>query len=174
MLKGSWLWSLLPNGSCITTLSTNYFCDDILAALVGSNTCWVKKLSSTRHKNVWSSTLVLCSVSHLIFPWLKSPIIIQSPLLTSLIALCIFSLFCLVMLGKRYTTPMVTVVCPVTDVHHMASLQSTSSCNCTSYAEGGNGTWSEENIIILRQRSWKTTRHQRYSGALRQGTSRWS
>ena len=72
--------------------------------------------------------LPLCS--HLIFPWLKSPIIIQSPLLTSLMALCIFSLFCLVMLGQRYTTPMVTVVCPVTNLHHMASLQSASSCNC--------------------------------------------
>ena len=35
-----------------------------------------------------SSTPVLCNVSHLIFPWLKSPIIIQSPLLTSFIALC--------------------------------------------------------------------------------------
>ena len=58
---------------------------------------------------------------------------IQSPLLTSLIALCNFSLFCLVMLGQRYTTPMVTVVCPVSNVHHMASLQSASSCNCTSY-----------------------------------------
>ena len=139
MLKCSWLWSLLPNGSCITTLSTNSFCEDstmsnTLAALVGSNTCWVKKLSCTRHKNLWSSTPVLCSESHLIFPWLKSPIIIQSPLLTSLIALCIFSLFCLVMLGQRYTTPMVTVVCPVTSLHHMASLQSASSCNCTSYA----------------------------------------
>ena len=54
----------------------------------------------------WSSTPVLCSVSHLIFPWLKSPIMIQSPLLTSLMALCIFSLFSLVMLGQRYTTPM--------------------------------------------------------------------
>ena len=64
----------------------------------------------------------------------KIPIIIQSPLLTSLIALCIFSLFCLVMLGQRYTTPIVTVVCPVTNLHHMASLQSASSCNCTSYA----------------------------------------
>ena len=137
MLKCSWLWSLLPNGSCITTLSTNSFCDDstisnILASLVGSNTCWVKKLSCTRHKNVWSCTPVLCSVCYLIFPWLKSPIIIQSPLLTPLIALCIFSLFCLVMLGQRYTTPMVTVVCPVTNLHHMASLQSASSCNCTS------------------------------------------
>ena len=56
---------------------------------------------------------------------------IQSPLLTSLMALCIFSLFSLVMLGQRYTTPMVTVVCPVTNLHHMASLQSASSCNCT-------------------------------------------
>ena len=76
------------------------------------------------HKNVWYSTPVLCNVSHLIFPWLKSPIIIESPLVTSLIALCNFSLFCLVMLGQRYTTPMVTVVCPVTNLHHMASLQS--------------------------------------------------
>ena len=59
---------------------------------------------------------------------------IQSPLLTSLMALCIFSLFSLVMLGQRYTTPIVTVVCPVTNLHHMASLQSASSCNCTSYA----------------------------------------
>ena len=139
MLKCSWLWSLLPNGSCITTLSTNYFCEDstisnTLAALVGSNTCWVRKLSCTRHKNMLSSTPVLCNVSHLIFPWLKSPIMIQSPLLTSFIALWIFSLFCLVMLGQRYTTPMITVVCPVTKLHHMASLQSASSCNCTSYA----------------------------------------
>ena len=91
-------------------------------------------MSSTRHNNFWSSTHVLCSVSHLIFPWLKSPIIIQSPLLTSLMALCIFSLFCLVMLGQRYTTPLVTVVCPVTNLHQMVSLQSASSCNCTSYA----------------------------------------
>ena len=83
-------------------------------------------------KNVLYSTPVLCSISHLIFPWLKSPIIIQSPLLTSLIALCIFSLLCLVMLGQRYTTPMVTVVCPVTKLHHIASLQSASSRNCTS------------------------------------------
>ena len=138
MLKCSWLWSLLPNGSCITTLSTIFFCEDsnisnILSALVGSNTCWVKKLSCTRHKNVWSSTPVLYNVSHLIFPWLKSPIIIQSPLFTSLIALCILSLFCLVMLVQRYTTPMVTVVCPVTNLYNMASLQS-ASCNCTSYA----------------------------------------
>ena len=115
------------------------FCEDstisnTLVALVGSNTCWVKKLSCTRHRHFWSSTPVLCSVSHLIFPWLKSPNIIQSPLLTSLMALCIFPLFCLVMLGQRYTTPMVTVVCPVTNLHHMASLQSASSCNCTSYA----------------------------------------
>ena len=67
---------------------------------------------------------MLCNVSHLIFPWLKSPNIIQSPLLTSLIALCIFSLFCLVMLGQRYTTPMVTVVCPVTNLHHMVGMRS--------------------------------------------------
>ena len=69
-----------------------FFCEDstiynTLVALVGSNTCLVKKLSCTRHKNCWSSTPVLCSVSHLIFPWLKSTIIIQSPLLTSLMAL---------------------------------------------------------------------------------------
>ena len=48
MLKCSWLWSLLPNGSCISTLSTNSFCEDstisnTLAALVGSNTCWVRR-----------------------------------------------------------------------------------------------------------------------------------
>ena len=35
---------MLPNGSCITTLSTNSFCEDstmsnTLDALVGSNTC---------------------------------------------------------------------------------------------------------------------------------------
>ena len=65
---------------------------------------------------------------------LKSPIIIQSPLLTSLITLCIFSFLCLVMLGHRYNTPMVTVVCPVSKLHRMASLQSSSSRNCTSYA----------------------------------------
>ena len=68
MLKCSWLWSLLPNGSCITTLSTNHFCEDstiicnTLAALVGSNTCWVKKLSCIRHSNFWFST-----ICHLIF-----------------------------------------------------------------------------------------------------------
>ena len=38
------------------------------------------------------------------------------------------------MLGQRYTSPMVTVVCPVTNLHYVASLQSASSCNCTSYA----------------------------------------
>ena len=62
---------------------------------------------------------------------LKPPIIIQSHLLTSLIALCTLSLLGLVMLRQRYTTPMVTVVCPVTNLHHMASLLSASSCNCT-------------------------------------------
>ena len=36
------------------------------------------------------------------------------------------------MLGQRYTTPMVTVVCPVTNLHHMTSLQSASSFNCTA------------------------------------------
>ena len=94
------------------------------------------RIKGTRHKNVWSSTPVLCCVSHLIFPRLKSPIIIHSPLLTSLIPLCIFSWFCLVILGQRYTTPMVTGVCPVTSLHHMASLQSASSDHCmhTSYA----------------------------------------
>ena len=30
---------------------------------------------------------------------------------------------------------MVTVVCSVTNLHHMASLLSASSCNCTSYAD---------------------------------------
>ena len=63
--------------SCIATLSTDSFCEDntvsnTLVALVGYNTCRVKKLSCTRHKNCWSSTAVLCSVSHFIFPWLKS------------------------------------------------------------------------------------------------------
>ena len=38
------LWSLLPIGSCIFTLSTNYFCNDktiynALYPLVGSSTC---------------------------------------------------------------------------------------------------------------------------------------
>ena len=64
----------------------------------------------------------LCCVSHLICPWFKSPIIIQSPLLTSLIALCIFSLFCLFILGQRYTTPMVTGVCHVSSLHHHCNL----------------------------------------------------
>ena len=67
---------------------------------------------------------------------------IQSPLLTSLMALCISSLFSVVMLGQRYTTPMVTVVCPVTNLHHMASLQSAYSCNCTSYAGIGSLMYS--------------------------------
>ena len=40
----------------------------------------------------------------------------------------------MVMLGQRYTTPIVIFVCPVTKLHHKASLQSASSCNCTSYA----------------------------------------
>ena len=94
-----------------------------------------QKWSCTRHNNGWSSTPVLCCISHLIFSWSKSPIIIQSPLLTSQIALCMFSLFCLVMLGRQqYTTPIVTVVCPVTSFHPMTSLQSASSGKCASYA----------------------------------------
>ena len=32
------------------------------------------------------------------------------------------------MFGQRYTTPMVTVLCPVTNLHHMASLQFASQC----------------------------------------------
>ena len=120
-------------------VATISFCEDstisnTLTALVGSITFSVNKLSGIRHNNFWSSTPVPCSESHLIFPWLKSPIIIQSPLLTSVIALCIFSLFCLVMLGQLYTTPMVTAVCPVTNLHHMTSLQSAPSSNCNSYA----------------------------------------
>ena len=94
----------------------------------------VEKLSCIRHKNFWYSTPVLSNVSHILLPWLKSTIIIQSPLLTSVIELRIFSLFCLVMLGQRHTTPMVTVVCPETNLHHMASLHSASSANCTYYA----------------------------------------
>ena len=105
--------------------------DNTLAALVGSNTCCVMKLSCIRHNNFWSSIPVLCCVSHLIYPWLKYPNIIQSPLLTAVISLCIFSLFCLVMLWQRYTTPMVTAVGSVTNLHHMASLQSAFSDNCS-------------------------------------------
>ena len=58
----------------------------------------------------------------------------QSHLLTARIALFMFPLLCLVMLGQRYTTPIVIVVCLVTKLHHIASLQSASSRNCTSYA----------------------------------------
>ena len=53
-----------------------------------SNTCCVKKLSCIRRNNVWSSTPVYCCVYHLIFPWLTPPIIIQSPVLTSVVSLC--------------------------------------------------------------------------------------
>ena len=45
--------------------------------------------------------------------------------------------FFIVLFGYVGTTiyySMVTVVCPVTKLHHIASLQSASSCNCTSYA----------------------------------------
>ena len=38
-------------------------------------------------------------------------------------ALFIFTLFCLVIFGQRYTSPMVTVVCPVTNLHHMACFE---------------------------------------------------
>ena len=73
---------------------------------------------------ITAGLLPLCSVVYPIISMsmVKFPIIMQSPLPTSLIALCHFSLFCLVMLGQRYTTPMVTVVCPETSLHHMASL----------------------------------------------------
>ena len=56
--------------------------------------------------------------------WLKSPIIIQSPLLTSVIAVNIFSLSCLVMFVRRCSTPMVTVVCTVTNLPVRTSLDS--------------------------------------------------
>ena len=110
--------------------------------------------------NCWSSTPVLCSVSHLIFPWLKSLIIMQSPLLTSVIALCIFSLFCLAMLEQRYTTPMVTVVCPVTNLHHMASLQSASSCNFTTYVYqyGQSNSSSHDLLYSLRHMLYSCSR----------------
>ena len=130
----------MPNCYFISTLSTSSFCED--STIPDTLLLWLVLIHvELRNRPVpgtntfgllWSSTPVLCSVSHLIFPWLKPPIIIQSPLLTSLMALCIFSLFCLVMLGQRYTTPMITAVCPVTKLHHMASLQSASSCKCTS------------------------------------------
>ena len=79
------------------------------------------------------------SFSNLVsFAALKSPKTTTSGLLGQLlydyIGTTTTTTILLVMLGQRYTTPMVTVVCPVTSLHHMASLQSASSCNCTSYA----------------------------------------
>ena len=44
----------------------------------------------------------------------------------------------MVMLGQRYTTPIVTVVCPVTKLHHKASLQSASSCKAGDRETPGN------------------------------------
>ena len=86
MIKYIWLWSLHPSGSHILTLSINSFCElntiyNTFSPLVGSNTCWVRKLSCTQFKNVWSSLPVLCRYFHCIRPWLKRPIIIQSRLL---------------------------------------------------------------------------------------------
>ena len=53
--------------SCIATLSSKSFCDDsticyTLAALVGSNTCWVTKLSCIRHNNFGSGIILILSV----------------------------------------------------------------------------------------------------------------
>ena len=87
-VKCNWLWSLLPNGSCITTLSTNSFQEDstiynTLSALVGSNFV-------------------------VLFGYVGTTVYYSN---------C-------------------TAVCPVTNLHHMASLQSASSSNSyyTSYA----------------------------------------
>jgi len=76
-----WLWSLHHSGSHIFTLSTIFFMwvQNYVSPLVGCNTCKVRKLH-------WSSLPVLCSDFHCICPWIKSPIIIQSRLLTSFIA----------------------------------------------------------------------------------------
>ena len=63
----------------------------------------------------------------------KIPHYNKCPLLISLIALCVFPLFCVVILGQRYTTQMVTVVRPVTSLHHMTSLHG-SSRNCILHA----------------------------------------
>ena len=101
-----WLWSLHPSGSHILTLSINSYCElntmsNTFSPLVGSNTCWIRKLSCTKFKNFWSSLPVLCRDFHCIRPWLKSPIIIQSRLLTSFIAFCIFSFSSVFMFGLR-------------------------------------------------------------------------
>ena len=91
MSKYIWLWSLLPNGSCILT---NSFCEDktisnTFSPLVGSSMCWVRKLSHIKNRNCCSSPPVLSRNCHCMCLWLKSPIMIHSPLLTSLIAFCI-------------------------------------------------------------------------------------
>ena len=106
MITYIWLWSLHPSGSHILTLSINSFCElktmsNTFSPLVGSNTCWVRKLSCTKLKNCWSSLPVLYWDFHCIRPWLKSPIIIQSRLLTSFIAFCIFSFSSVLMFGLR-------------------------------------------------------------------------
>ena len=76
---------------------------------------------------------MLSNVSHCIFPWLKSPITIQSPLLTSLIAFCMFPLVsCYFWTTIHYSHS--NRLCPVTNLHHMASSLSDSSRSCTSYA----------------------------------------
>ena len=102
---------------------------------------WPSRMTETHHnrpKSVVVKVLVFYPCSLLCIPFnitmVKIPHYNTVSLLTSLITLCICSLFCLVILGKQYTTPMVTVVCPVTSLHHMASLQSGSSDNCTPYA----------------------------------------
>ena len=54
----------------ILTLSTNSFCElktmsNMFSPLVGSNTCWVKKLSCTKVKQFWSSFPLLCRGFHI-------------------------------------------------------------------------------------------------------------
>ncbi|KAK2170454.1 hypothetical protein NP493_1152g00024 [Ridgeia piscesae] len=68
----------------------------------------------------------------IVWPWLKSPIIIQSRLLTSLIALCIFSFSSMLMFGLRYTNPTVNVEFPVTMLHQTASSHSAHFSNVIS------------------------------------------
>ena len=136
---------LLTTTFGVTTNCPNLSPSDPLNFVSGTGYELVSSHMNTELKYIFNSSAIT-NPSVVTFPelsssgptlsrtWLKSPIIIQSPLLTSLIALCIVLLFYLVMLGQRYTTPMVTIVCPVTKLHHMASLQSGSPCNCTSYA----------------------------------------
>ena len=112
MIKYIWVWSLHPSGSNILTLSTHSFCE-------------LKTMSTTFSLlvacNSWCSLPVLCRDVHCICPWLKSPIIIQSRLLTSLIALCAFSLSSMLMFGLRYTNPTVNVEFPVTTMLHQTA-----------------------------------------------------